>query len=73
LAARKAISEIEGEDAGDLSDYSRSESEKYRTMVEKIRRRLNLTTLRYQTLDDLVDAISLPKEKLCTYCWDGAE
>ncbi len=34
--------------------------------------RLGLTTLRYQRLDDLVAAIGLPKEKLCTYCWDGA-
>ena len=40
---------------------------------ERIRARLQLTTLRYQRLDDLVDAIGLPKEKLCTYCWDGAE
>jgi hypothetical protein len=29
--------------------------------------------LKYQTLGDLVTAIGLPKEKLCTYCWDGAE
>ena len=42
-------------------------------MVECIRKRLHLTTLQYQTLDDLVTAIGLPKEKLCTYCWDGAE
>ena len=40
-------------------------------MVERIRQRLNLTTLKYQRLDDLVAAIGLPKEKLCTYCWDG--
>jgi amidophosphoribosyltransferase len=42
-------------------------------MVDKIRTRLQLTSLQYQTLDDLVAAIGLPKEKLCTYCWDGAE
>jgi amidophosphoribosyltransferase len=42
-------------------------------MVEVIRQSLNLTTLRYQRLEDLVAAIGLPKEKLCTYCWDGAE
>ena len=40
-------------------------------MVERIRSRLRLTTLKYQRLDDLVAAIGLPKEKLCTYCWDG--
>jgi len=42
-------------------------------MVERIRGRLNLTTLRYQKLPDLVAAIGLPKEKLCTFCWDGCE
>jgi len=42
-------------------------------MVEKIRQRLNLTSLKYQKMDDLVDAIGLPKNKLCTYCWDGEE
>ena len=42
-------------------------------MVESIRERLGLTTLQYQRLDDLVEAIGLPKEKLCTYCWDGVE
>jgi amidophosphoribosyltransferase len=42
-------------------------------MVERIRQRLNLTTLAYQRLPDLVEAIGLPKSKLCTFCWDGAE
>jgi len=41
-------------------------------MIEEIRRRLHLTSLKYQRLDDLVAAIGLPKEKLCTHCWDGS-
>jgi amidophosphoribosyltransferase len=73
LAARKATRELEGDEVRDFSDYSRPETEKYRAMEERIRRRLNLTTLKYQRLDDLVAAIGLPKEKLCTYCWDGEE
>ena len=73
LAARKAINELVGEDVGDLSEYAQAGSPKYQAMVDSIRKRLNLTTLQYQRLDDLVEAIGLPKEKLCTYCWDGAE
>ena len=73
LAARRAIRELEGDDVGDLADYTRPETEKYRAMEERIRGRLNLTSLKYQHLDDLVAAIGLPKEKLCTYCWDGEE
>jgi amidophosphoribosyltransferase len=40
-------------------------------MVEAIREELCLTTLKYQRLDDLVASIGLPKERLCTHCWDG--
>jgi amidophosphoribosyltransferase len=71
LAGRKAITELEGP-AGKLEEYVDPDGEKHRAMVEVIRKRLNLTTLKYQRLGDLVQAIGLPKEKLCTYCWDGA-
>ncbi len=73
LAARTAIREIEGDSPRDLQPYTQAGSEKHCLMVERIRQRLNLTSLRYQRLEDLVAAIGLPKEKLCTYCWDGAE
>jgi amidophosphoribosyltransferase len=71
LAARRAIKEIEGVDSKGLEEYSLSGSEKYEAMVDQIRKRLKLTTLKYQRLEDLVQAIGLPKEKICTYCWDG--
>ncbi len=73
LAARRAIREIEGEAKVDLADYARNGTAKYLEMEERIRKRLNLTTLKYQRLEDLVEAIGLPKDKLCTYCWDGAQ
>ena len=73
LAARRAIREIEGESIRDFSEYTRGGTEKYKAMEERIRQRLNLTTLKYQRLEDLIAAIGLPKEKLCTYCWDGVE
>ncbi len=73
LAARTAINQLEGRDDADLPAYADPNSEKHAAMVEAIRERLNLTSLRYQRLDDLVAAIGLPKHKLCTYCWDGCE
>jgi amidophosphoribosyltransferase len=72
LAGRKAIQEMQPECKGCQADYVDPDSENFKHMVELIRKRLNLTTLQYQRLDDLVAAIGLPKEKLCTYCWDGA-
>lgn len=71
LAGRKAIVEIEGKTPGALEEYADATSPKYLEMVERVRQRLSLTTLKYQELDDLVEAIGLPKEKLCTCCWDG--
>ncbi len=40
-------------------------------MVEWIRRELGATTLRYQTIEDMIRAIGLPREKLCLHCWVG--
>ena len=72
LAGRKAITELEGTDETHLGAYATSGSEENEKMVDRIRHRLGLTTLRYQRLENLVDAIGLPKEKLCTHCWDGS-
>lgn len=72
LAGRSVINEIEVGEEENLDEYYTPGSEKYVEMVERIRQRLRLTTLQYQKLDDLVDAIGLPKEKLCTHCWDNS-
>jgi len=71
LATRKAILQLEGTENVDYKEYSDPDSLKYKVMVERIRKNLNLTTLQFQNLNDLVGAIGLPKEKLCTHCWDG--
>ncbi|MFC1763816.1 amidophosphoribosyltransferase [Planctomycetota bacterium] len=71
LAARKAIRSIEGHDRTDISEYLDHTSEKYQKMVDWIAKDLGVTTLRYQTVDDMVEAIGRPKSKLCLYCWTG--
>jgi len=72
LAARKAIKELEGDANAHLDEYADSSSERHAQMVDRVGHTLGLTSLKYQKLDDLVSAIGLSKEKLCTYCWDGA-
>ncbi len=72
LASHTAVKQLEGKEDCDMKDYSDFRNEKYKAMVEQIRKRLDFTTLQYQKLDDLIDAIGLPKEKLCTHCWDGS-
>jgi len=71
LAARKAIRSLEGHDVDDVSEYIDANSEKYKRMVEWIARDLGVSTLRYQTVDDMVEAVGRPKEGLCLYCWTG--
>ncbi|MHC4423564.1 MAG: amidophosphoribosyltransferase, partial [Planctomycetota bacterium] len=71
LAARRAIRGLEGHDLEDVSEYIDANSEKYKKMVEWIAKDLDVSTLRYQTVDDMVKAIGRPREKLCLYCWTG--
>ena len=73
LAARKAIRSLEGKDIDDVSEYLDSNSEKYQKMLDWIANDLGVTSLKYQLLDDMVDAIGLPKDKLCLYCWNGKD
>jgi len=71
LATRKAIAQLEG-DEKNFQDYVDPLSDRYHAMVKQIAINLGLDSLMYQDMPDLVAAIGLPKEKLCTHCWDGS-
>jgi amidophosphoribosyltransferase len=72
LAGRKAIDDIERNETDFLEEYALAGSPKNLQMIERIREKLGLTSLAYQKLEDLVGAVGLPKNKLCTHCWDGS-
>lgn len=75
LYTRRVIRDLEGtSNLTDeiLSHYSNQDSEKYQRMVEVMREHLKLTTLKFQRLEDLVNGIGLPKEQLCTHCFDNS-
>jgi amidophosphoribosyltransferase len=72
LATHAAVYQLTGMEHPDMREYSDTNNGKHNAMVEQIRKNLGLTTLKFQKLNDLVDAIGLPKEKLCTHCWDGS-
>ena len=75
LITRRVIKDLEGtEDVSEeiLQEYANPETERYANMVEGMRKRIGADTLRFQLLDDLVKAIGLPKEELCTHCWDNS-
>lgn len=75
LLGRRIIRDLEG--TSDLTDellapYADPDSDKYKLMVEKMREHLQIDSLKFQRLDDLVETIGLPKEQLCTHCWDNS-
>lgn len=72
LAGRKAIKELEGKEDVHLDEYATPGTSRYHPMIETIGNKLGCTSLKFQKLTDLVEAVGLPKEKLCTHCWDGS-
>ncbi|MDE5967098.1 MAG: amidophosphoribosyltransferase, partial [Lachnospiraceae bacterium] len=75
LITRRVIDRLEDGDVTEekLQKYADPETEEYARMVEEIRKELNFTSLRFNRLDDMLDAVGIDKSKLCTYCWDGKE
>lgn len=71
LITRRIIKELEGDENKNLDKYASTGSPEYRRMVEVIRERFGLSSLKFNTLENLVAAIGLPKCKLCTHCFDG--
>lgn len=72
LITRRIINDFEGSPDHNLEAYTRAGSPEYERLVEEIRRRLGLTSLRFNKLETLVQAIGLPKCRLCTHCFDGS-
>ncbi|MCR5476704.1 MAG: amidophosphoribosyltransferase [Lachnospiraceae bacterium] len=75
LIARRMIMKEEGSEVtrSILEDYANPDSDRYHRMLDDICAQLGFTSLRYNRLDDMLDAVGLDRDKLCTYCWDGRE
>ncbi|MDE6723374.1 MAG: amidophosphoribosyltransferase [Eubacterium sp.] len=75
LITRRVIQEFEGDNVTDeiIQAYTDPDSEKYQKMIDRICEKLHFTSLRYHRLDDMIDAVGIDPNKLCTYCWNGKE
>ncbi|MBP3729037.1 MAG: amidophosphoribosyltransferase [Lachnospiraceae bacterium] len=74
LIARRVIQELEGEEGmNHLEEYSDGRTERGKALRNTICQRFHFASLDFQTLEGVVEAIGLPREELCTYCWDGKE
>ncbi len=75
LICRQVIREEEGEEVSReiLDDYVNPDSDRYHRMLDRICQRMGFTSLRYNRLDDMLEAVGIDKDRLCTYCWDGRD
>jgi amidophosphoribosyltransferase len=71
LITRRIIRDFEGDPNKNLEKYSTTDSPEYKKMVDEIAKRLGLSTLKFNKVETLVDAIGLPKCDVCTHCFDG--
>ena len=72
LITRRIIEGFEGDANKDLDKYATTDSPQYQRMVEAIRKQLGLTSLKFNTVEQLIEAIGLPKCQVCTHCFDGS-
>lgn len=75
LITRRVIERLEHGNVTDevLKEYADPDSPKYEKMVDEICKELHFTSLRFNRLDDMLDAVGIDHCKLCTYCWNGEE
>lgn len=72
LITRRIIEQFEGDANKNLEHYATTDSPEYQRLVEEIRKRFNLTSLKFNTLENLIESIGLPKCQVCTHCFDGS-
>ena len=72
LITRRIIQDFEGDANKNLEKYATTDSPEYKRMVEEIGKRLGLSSVKFNKIETLISAIGLPKEKVCTHCFDGS-
>lgn len=74
LIARRVVDELEGEEGlQHLDEYSDAGTQRGQCLLHTICEKLGFSSLGYQSLDGLLEAIGIEKDKICTYCWTGKE
>ena len=71
LITRRIIQDFEGDPNKNLDKYAQTDSPEYNRMVEEIGRRLGLSSVKFSKIETLIEAIGMPKCKVCTHCFDG--
>ena len=74
LIARRTVQELEGDEGQKhLDEYADANTERGQCLLHSICDKLGFSSLGYQSLDNLLEAIGIDRSKVCTYCWNGKE
>ena len=74
LLARRVIQELEGDEGHKhIEEYADRKTERGQCLLRSICRKFGFDSLGYQSLDGVLEAIGLDRDKVCTYCWTGKE
>ena len=74
LIARRVVQDLEGEEGADhLAEYADSTTERGTCLLRSICEQLGFDSLGYQSLEGMIEAIGIDRDKICTYCWTGEE
>jgi amidophosphoribosyltransferase len=74
LLARRVVQELEGDEGQQhLEEYADSRTERGQCLLKSICQKMGFDSLGYQSLDGLLEAIGLDRDRVCTYCWTGKE
>ena len=74
LLARRVVQELEGDEGQEhLDEYADGTTERGKCLLHTICEKFGFTSLGYQSLDGILEAIGIDRDKICTYCWTGKE
>ena len=74
LIARRTVQKLEGDEGQQhLDEYIDNKTERGKCMLKSICEEMGFDSLSYQSLDGMLEAIGIDRDKICTYCWTGKE
>ena len=74
LLARRVVQELEGDEGQKhLDEYADASTERGKCLLSSICKKFGFDSLGYQSLDGVLEAIGIDRDKVCTYCWNGKE
>ena len=74
LLARRTIQDLEGDEGQKhIEEYADRNTQRGKCLLSAICKEFGFDSLGYQSLEGVLEAIGIDRDKICTYCWNGKE